>query len=65
MPSPFAKIAREMLPGWEISLAFVGPTNARALNKALRGKSYTPNVLSYVVGRAHLGCTTEVKERIS
>jgi rRNA maturation RNase YbeY len=47
---PFEKIAKEVLPGWDISLVFVGPTKARALNKSLRGKTYIPNVLSYAVG---------------
>ncbi|MEK7554278.1 MAG: rRNA maturation RNase YbeY [Patescibacteria group bacterium] len=46
----FSKIADEVLPGWDISLAFVGATRARALNKKLRGKNYVPNVLSYAVG---------------
>ncbi|MEK7604464.1 MAG: rRNA maturation RNase YbeY [Patescibacteria group bacterium] len=46
----YAKVAAEMLPGWELSLVFVGPTKARALNTSLRKKTYTPNVLSYVVG---------------
>ncbi|MDO8623892.1 MAG: rRNA maturation RNase YbeY [bacterium] len=47
------RIAKDILPGWEISLAFVTPKIARSLNKNLRGKSYTPNVLSYVVGKKH------------
>jgi rRNA maturation RNase YbeY len=47
---PFGKVAKEVLPNWDISLVFVGPAKARALNKQLRGKTYTPNVLSYVVG---------------
>jgi len=52
-PSPrfaYAAVAEEVLPGWDISLAFVGPAKARALNKQLRNKDYTPNVLSYVAG---------------
>ncbi len=48
--SVFSKIAKELLPDWEISLTFVGPAKARALNKMLRKKEYIPNVLSYVVG---------------
>lgn len=47
---PFVKIAEEMLPGWDISLVFVGATRARTLNKQLRNKDYIPNVLSYEVG---------------
>lgn len=48
---PFQKIADEVLPGWEISLVFVGPAKARELNNQLRGKEYTPNVLSYISGK--------------
>lgn len=39
-----------MLPGWDVSLVFVGKDRAKALNRSLRKKDYTPNVLSYVVG---------------
>ena len=46
----FSAVARDVLPGWEISLAFVGATRARALNKQLRNKEYVPNVLSYTLG---------------
>lgn len=48
---PFEKVASHILPGWNISLAFVGETRAQCLNMALRGKTYTPNVLSYAVGK--------------
>lgn len=48
--SVFSKVATDVLPGWDISLVFVTPAKALALNKQLRGKEYTPNVLSYVVG---------------
>ena len=47
----FSSIAANVLPGWEISLAFVGRGRALVLNKSLRQKDYTPNVLSYVVGK--------------
>lgn len=47
----FSRAAREILRGWDISLVFVGPTKALALNKQLRGKTYIPNVLSYAVGK--------------
>jgi ssRNA-specific RNase YbeY (16S rRNA maturation enzyme) len=47
----FTKIVNAVLPGWDISLVFVGPTKARALNVQLRGTSYIPNVLSYTVGQ--------------
>ncbi|MBP9817054.1 MAG: rRNA maturation RNase YbeY [Candidatus Pacebacteria bacterium] len=44
---PYARIAKAILPSWEVSLAFVGPTEAKRLNRSLRKKSYVPNVLSY------------------
>jgi probable rRNA maturation factor len=49
----FDAIAKTILPSWEISLAFVDPALAKRLNKKLRGKTYTPNVLSYEVGKRH------------
>jgi rRNA maturation RNase YbeY len=48
--APFADIARAILPDWELSLAFVGPAEAKRLNEALRRKDYVPNVLSYAAG---------------
>ena len=53
MGAPFERVTREILPDWEISLAFVDEKTAQSLNKKLRGKTYTPNVLSYVVGKKH------------
>lgn len=47
---PYKKAVEATLPGWEISLAFVGETRAQKTNVALRKKDYVPNVLSYVVG---------------
>jgi rRNA maturation RNase YbeY len=44
---PFEKAAKTVLPGWDLSLAFVGETRAKAMNLALRKKAYVPNVLSY------------------
>lgn len=44
---PFTKIAKAILPTWELSLVFVTPEEAKRLNKTLRKKTYTPNVLSY------------------
>lgn len=38
------------LPGWELSLVFVGESRAQQLNLQLRNKSYVPNVLSYETG---------------
>ena len=48
--SVFLKVAKKVLPGWELSLVFVGEKRALSLNKKLRRKSYVPNVLSYAVG---------------
>ncbi len=47
------RIARVMLPKWEMSLVFVGETRAKKLNTLMRGKTYVPNVLSYKVGNEH------------
>lgn len=47
---PYARVADEVLPDWDVSLVFVGPKKARDLNIELRGKSYIPNVLSYALG---------------
>lgn len=47
----FSTVAQSVLPGWEISLVFVGAKRARALNTQLRGKTYVPNVLSYALGK--------------
>jgi len=50
---PYAKLVSRILPGWDISLVFVGEQRARTLNHSLRGKGYTPNVLSYAAGSKH------------
>ncbi len=47
----YSKIAREVLPGWDISLAFINSAQAQMLNLRLRKKSYIPNVLSYALGK--------------
>ncbi len=47
---PFAKIAKDILHDWDVSLVFVGAMKARKLNEKLRGKTYIPNVLSYIAG---------------
>jgi rRNA maturation RNase YbeY len=63
---PFSEIANEILPGWEISLVFVGPKKAQELNKKLRKKEYTPNVLSYVAGEKNAEifiCPAEAKKQ--
>jgi rRNA maturation RNase YbeY len=62
----FAAIAKAVLPAWDISLVFVGPKKARALNEQLRDKSYTPDVLSYVVGKKSgeiIICLSEAKKQ--
>ena len=62
----FSKIAKEVLPNWEISLVFVGSRKALELNKKLRGKNYVPNVLSYVVGNKSgeiIICLSEAKKQ--
>jgi rRNA maturation RNase YbeY len=46
----FIKAVNEILPRYDISLAFVSPAKARALNQKLRKKDYVPNVLSYNAG---------------
>lgn len=47
---PYERVARAILPAWDISLVFCGRTRAKRLNKQLRNKTYVPNVLSYRVG---------------
>jgi probable rRNA maturation factor len=64
--SIFSKIAKEVLPGWELSLVFVGPAKAKKLNETLRGKHYIPNVLSYEVGEKSgeiIICPNEAKRQ--
>ena len=46
----YTAIVKSALPDWDISLVFVGPVRARALNEQMRGKTYIPNVLSYALG---------------
>ena len=62
----FSKIAKEVLPNWEISLVFVSATKALELNKKLRKKNYVPNVLSYIVGEKSgeiIICLSEAKKQ--
>lgn len=47
---PYQAIATAVLPGWDISLAYLTDAKAQAMNQALRKKSYIPNVLSYESG---------------
>lgn len=48
--NPYDKMAEAILPGWDISLVFVGEKRAQTLNRQLRNKDYVPNVLSYQSG---------------
>ncbi|MDE1919216.1 MAG: rRNA maturation RNase YbeY [Patescibacteria group bacterium] len=62
----YAAIAKSVLPGWDLSLVFVTPAKARALNKKLRGKSYVPNVLSYALENKSgeiIICPSEAKKQ--
>ena len=64
----FSKVAADVLPGWEISLVFVGEKRALDLNKKLRRKSYVPNVLSYIAGEKSgeiIICPREAKRQAS
>jgi rRNA maturation RNase YbeY len=47
---PYTEIAKAILPTWDISLVYAGEKRAQHLNATLRGKTYIPNVLSYVSG---------------
>ncbi|HUX80740.1 MAG TPA: rRNA maturation RNase YbeY [Candidatus Paceibacterota bacterium] len=47
----YTTVAETVLPDWEVSLVFVGAKKATELNTQLRGKTYTPNVLSYALGK--------------
>ncbi len=45
---PYELIAKTILGAkYDLSLVFIGPTKAKSLNMAYRGKSYVPNVLSF------------------
>lgn len=46
----YAKALSLALPGWDMSLVFVGEARAKHLNEKLRNKDYVPNVLSYQTG---------------
>ena len=61
-------VAASVLPGWDISLAFVGPKKAQELNELLRKKSYVPNVLSYIAGSKNgeiIICLEEARRQAS
>ena len=65
---PYAKVAEAILPHWDISLVFVGPTEAKELNMKLRRKYYVPNVLSYELGNRSgevIICLAEAKAQAS
>lgn len=63
----YTAVAEEVLsPRWDISLVFVGPAKARALNQQLRNKEYVPNVLSYIAGEKSgeiVICLAEAKKQ--
>ena len=64
--SVFSKVAKHVLPGWDISLVFVGERRARSLNKKLCGKAYIPNVLSYALRKSNgeiIICPHEAKRQ--
>lgn len=48
---PYETIGTHILPGWEVSLAYLTDAKAKSMNVALRKKTYVPNVLSYVTGK--------------
>lgn len=48
---PFEAAHKHILPSYDVSLAFVGTSRARAMNTSLRNKDYIPNVLSYETGK--------------
>lgn len=48
---PFTLIKKDILgDAYDLSLVIVGDAKSRALNKRYRGKTYTPNVLSFPLG---------------
>lgn len=51
---PYEQIKTDILGStYELSLAFVGETRARELNKRTRRKNYIPNVLSFPLDASH------------
>lgn len=45
---PYEKMKKDILGSrYQLSLSFVGPARARALNRQYRHKDYVPNVLSF------------------
>ena len=62
----FQKAAARILPSWDISLFLTTPKEAQSLNRALRNKTYIPNVLSYAVGEKNgevILCPSEAKKQ--
>lgn len=67
---PFLEIKDDILgKHYQLSVALVGETRARAINKQSRNKSYAPNVLSFPltrnVGEVYLCPTVAEKEAAS
>jgi rRNA maturation RNase YbeY len=63
---PFTDAVQAVLPAWDISLVFATPAKALDLNQSLRNKTYTPNVLSYEVGKKNgeiVICLAEAKKQ--
>lgn len=54
LPSlPLPAMKREILGAkYELSIAFIGSTRARALNKSTRHRTYAPNVLSFPLSKS-------------
>lgn len=49
---PFEQIKNDILgESYSLSVVFVGDKKSRALNQTYRGKSYTPNVLSFPLSK--------------
>lgn len=51
---PYEQMKNDVLGrSYSLSLVFVGPARARAINRANRKKTYTPNVLSFPLDKKH------------
>lgn len=49
---PFEEIAQGVLgPTGEVSLVFIGPVRSRSMNRALRGKDKSANILTFPLGK--------------
>lgn len=51
---PFERLAERVLPrGYHLSLVLCGDSLSKRLNRMHRGKTYTPNVLSFPLSKLH------------